>query len=96
MSGWQTSYWRLLTIIARLIGVGFALVGGVIAIWGVTLVLDPKATIAVNGVPSSDPWIKASMLVVGLVVSVLGVLLVIARPFRIQGMTSVGKKSAGI
>jgi hypothetical protein len=57
--------------------------GGIVfIIWGVSLVLNSNATLDVNGVPSKDPWIKSIVLIVGLVVGVLGVLLLIARPYR--------------
>jgi hypothetical protein len=78
----------LFNIAVRLVGAGFVFVGAVFAIWGLFLVLDPKATIGVNGVPSNDPWIKAMVLVVGLVVGVLGVLLVFARPPQPTGNNS--------
>ena len=82
MSDWRTYYWRFFNFAVRCVGVGFVVAGAVLAIWGLSLVLDPKATIDVNGVPSSDPWIKGMTLVVGLVVCVLGVLLVFARSYR--------------
>jgi hypothetical protein len=74
--------WLLFNFLVRVVGVCFAIVGVIFAIWGLSLVLDPKATIGVNGVPSSDPWLKGMILVVGLVVAMLGVLLVFARLYR--------------
>jgi uncharacterized YccA/Bax inhibitor family protein len=68
--------------LARIFGVGAVVVGGVFAIWGLTLVLDHNTTIDVNGVPSSDPWIKASVLVVGLVFLVIGILTLKAKPYQ--------------
>jgi len=58
------------------------IVGAVFTIWGLSLVLDAKATIDVNGVPSSDPWIKASVLIIGLVAVVIGVLMLMARSYQ--------------
>ncbi len=58
------------------------IVGVVFTIWGLSLVLDPKATIDVNGVPSSDPWEKTGVLIMGLVVAVLGILVLKALPYR--------------
>jgi hypothetical protein len=82
MSDWRKTYWQLFNFGGRVVGVGFILVGGIFALWGTSLILDPKATIDMNGVPSSDPWLKAIVLVVGLVGCVLGILLLIARRFR--------------
>ena len=82
MSDWRKTYWQLFNFGGRVVGVGFILVGGIFTLWGVSLVLDPKATIDVNGVPSNDPWIKAIVLIVGVVICVLGVLSLIARRFR--------------
>jgi hypothetical protein len=82
MSDFQKTYWRSFNVAARIVGTGFLLVGGIFVLWGLSLVLDPKATIGVDGVPSTDPWIKASVLVVGLVVCGLGVLLLISRRYR--------------
>jgi hypothetical protein len=52
------------------------------SIWGLSLVLDDKATIDVDGVPSSDPWEKAIVLVVGLMAVVTGILVFRARPYH--------------
>ena len=71
-----------LNTLARIFGVGAVFVGGVFAIWGLVLVLDHNAMIDVNGVPSSDPWIKASVLVVGLVGVVIGILMLKAKPYK--------------
>jgi len=68
--------------LARVFGVMAIIVGVVFTFWGLSLVLDSKATIGVNGVPTSDPWIKASVLVVGVVVAALGVLMLMARPYE--------------
>ena len=81
MSDWRKTYWQLFNTTGRIVGVGFFLVGGIFSLWGLSLVLNPKATIDVNGVPSSDPWTKAIVLIAGLVVCVLGVLLIVARRF---------------
>jgi uncharacterized membrane protein len=68
--------------LARAFGVMAIIVGVVFTFWGLSLVLDSKATIDVNGVPSSDPWIKASVLVIGVVGVVIGVLMLKARPYQ--------------
>ena len=82
MSDWRNKHWQLINNGGRVLGAGFILVGGIFAFWGISLVLDPNATIDVNGVPSNDPWTKAIVLIVGLVVCVFGVLLLVARRFR--------------
>lgn len=75
-------HWQIFNITARVVGGGFILVGVVFSLWGLSLLLDSQATIGVNGVPATDPWNKAIILVVGLVLFVLGLSLVLARPFR--------------
>jgi hypothetical protein len=75
-------FWFLFNIAVRLVGVGFVAVGAYGAHWGWLLVHDPKATITVDSGPSSDPWLKGMILVVGLVACVLGVLLVFAKSYR--------------
>ena len=82
MSKQQKTYWQTFNVLGRVVGAGFVCVGGIFVLWGLSLVLDSKATIGVDGVPSSDPWIKASVLVAGLVVGGLGVLLLISRRYR--------------
>ncbi len=82
MSDWRKTYWQLFNTGGRIVGVGFVLLGGIFTLWGLSLVSDPKATIDVNGVPSSDPWTKAIVLILGLVICVLGALMLIARRFR--------------
>lgn len=68
--------------LARAFGVMAIIAGAVFTIWGLSLVLDHNATIDVNGVPISDPWIKAIVLVVGLVAVVIGVLMLMARSYQ--------------
>ncbi len=74
-------HWGALSVLAGITGFAFIFGGIVFSIWGISLVSDPKATLPVNGVPSSDPREKASVLIVGLVCCVLGVLLLKARRF---------------
>jgi len=83
----QKIFWllvQLFNVLRRITGIGFFFVGGCFAIWGLSLVLDPRATINVNGIPTSDPWMKATVLVVGLMVCSLGVLLFFSRPLRLN------------
>jgi hypothetical protein len=82
MSDWRKIHRQLFNTFGRFVGVCFTLVGGIFVLWGLSLVLDSKATIDVNGVPSSDPWVKASVLILGLVVCVLGVLMLVAKRYR--------------
>jgi len=69
-------------LLARAFGVMATIVGVVFTFWGLSLVLDQKATIDVNGVPSSDPWTKASVLIIGLVAVTVGILFLKARPYQ--------------
>lgn len=75
-------FWQAFNALGRIIGFGFTIVGGIFALSGLWLVLDHNATIGINGVPSRDPWIKGLVLVVGLLVSSVGVLLLISRRYR--------------
>lgn len=75
-------HWQIVNIGARVVGVGFILCGVIFSVWGISLLLDRKATIGVDGIPTCDPWTKATMLIAGLVVFVLGILLVSARRYR--------------
>jgi uncharacterized membrane protein len=68
--------------LGRAFGVMAIINGLVFTIWGLSLVLDHRATIDVDGVPSSDPWTKASVLIIGLVAIVIGVLMLKARPYQ--------------
>src|SRR5437899_9310266 len=82
MSDFRKIHAALLNAGARVFGVMAIIVGVVFSIWGLSAVLDPKATFEVDGVPSSDPWMKASVLLVGLVSVAIGVLTVRARPYQ--------------
>jgi hypothetical protein len=66
MSEWRKIYWRFLKIASLVTGVWSVFVGLIFVGWGLSLVLNPKATIDVNGVPTDSPWEKASVLVAGL------------------------------
>lgn len=78
----QKIFWQVFNAMARVAGVGFTIVGGIFALWGLSLLLDSKATIDVDGVPTTDPWEKALLLIVGLVVCALGILTFLARRYR--------------
>jgi len=82
MSQLRKIHAAVLNILARIFGVLSIIVGVIFTIWGLALVLNKNSTIGVNGVPSSDPWEKAMVLVVGVVSVVLGVLVLMARPYR--------------
>ena len=68
--------------LARAFGVMAIINGVVFTFWGLSLVLDHKATIDVNGVPSSDLWTKASVLIIGIVAVTIGILFLKARPYQ--------------
>ncbi|MDR3457743.1 MAG: hypothetical protein P4N60_09880 [Verrucomicrobiae bacterium] len=71
-----------LNTMARIFGVMAVIAGVIFTIWGLAIVFDPNATFDVDGVPSNDPWIKAMPLVAGIVALVMGVLMLLARPYR--------------
>ena len=78
----RTLHAAAFNFLARAFGVMAIINGVVFTIWGLSLVLDNKAAIGVNGVPSSDPWTKASVLVIGLVAVTIGILMLKARPYQ--------------
>jgi len=78
----RTLHAAAFNLLARAFGVMAIINGVVFTIWGLSLVLDHKATIDVNGMPSSDPWTKASVLVIGLVAVTIGILVLKARPYQ--------------
>jgi uncharacterized membrane protein YuzA (DUF378 family) len=82
MSQLRNIHAAALNLLARVFGVMAIIVGVVFTIWGLSLLLDRKATIDVEGVPSGDPWEKAIVLVVGLVAGVIGILVFKARSYR--------------
>jgi uncharacterized membrane protein len=63
-------------------GVSAIIIGSVFVVWGLSVLLDHNATITVNEVPSSDPWIKASVLVGGLIIVGTGVWKLLTRCHR--------------
>jgi hypothetical protein len=77
----EKRHWQTVNIGARVVGGAFIFGGMVFSIWGFSILLDSKATIDVDRVPTTDPWTKAIVLIVGLVFLVLGLLLVFARRF---------------
>ena len=70
------THWQIFNIGARIVGVCFTLAGFVISVFGIIQLLD------VNAVPTSELWMKATNLIVGLVIFSLGILLVLARRYR--------------
>jgi hypothetical protein len=78
----ESAYFSLLTVLARIVGGWFVLGGLVFVAWGTVLLTDKTSTFSINGVPSHDPIDKAVPLVLGLVVSGLGILLLFARGFK--------------
>jgi hypothetical protein len=82
VNNWRERHCQIVNTGCRIVGFGFVFVGAIFALWGWSLVMDPTATIDIDGIPSNDPWSKAVILIVGLVVCVLGVLLLFARPYK--------------
>ena len=52
------TYWKFITILARFIGTAFILGGAVFCFDGSRLRLDQNATIQIDGVATSDPYMK--------------------------------------
>ncbi len=82
MLKWQKIYWLAFNALGRVVGAGFTLFGGVFTLWGVSLVLDRNATIAVNGMPSGDLWIKSIVLIAGVGMGVIGMMILMSRRYR--------------
>ena len=62
-----------------LAGISAIIIGLVFVIWGFIVLLNHNATITVNEVPSSDPWIKASVMVGGLIIVGTGIWMLMRR-----------------
>ena len=63
----------------RLIGFTFSLVGGMLAISGVFLLLDPDATLSCNGVVTNSPSCKRQFTLFGSMFFVVGLGFLFAR-----------------
>jgi hypothetical protein len=77
-----SKFWVLFNTLCRIGGAGFLINGTVFAVWGLSLVLNPKSTMMVNGIPTRDPWAKCIMLVMGMIVGLLGLLLLVSKRYR--------------
>lgn len=75
-------FWWFLNVLGRVVGVFFIILGAGFAFWGLSLILNPKSTIAVNGKPSGDLWLKCLPLIAGVVAGLLGFLILVSRRFR--------------
>ncbi len=76
MSRLEKVFWRVFNVCVRIVGVGFIIAGGIICLWGVSLLLRSNSTISVNGVPTDDVFVKTIITIVPFLVALLGVLLV--------------------
>jgi hypothetical protein len=74
-------YWRLFNIGAKVVAVGFIVFGAVVAAHSYPAVMDPNGTVLVNGVPESDFVMRLVSFVAPIVVVILGILLLRAKPF---------------
>jgi hypothetical protein len=83
--------WKTLYLLGRVIGYCFTIIGGIFSLWGLSLVLDQNSTIKISGIPNNDPWMKAIVLIVSLVICGLGVLLIMSRRYRPDLSNSVEK-----
>jgi len=73
MSPWNERYWSAFNTMGKVVGAAFSLWGSVFAVWGVYRLFhrahhDPRETILIEGG--------------GVVVIVLGILILKAKPFR--------------
>ncbi len=92
MLKWQKIYWLSFNALGRVVGAGFTLFGGVFTLWGVSLVLDRNATIAVNGMPSGDLWIKSIVLIVGVGMGVIGMMILMSLRSHGKGSVRIRRK----
>ena len=76
------AHWLVFNALARVVAWGFLVVGVGFAAWGLWLILHPYATVSVEGTLTRDPWMKATVALVGTIVAALGVLLLRARRYR--------------
>jgi hypothetical protein len=82
----QQAYWRFFNfMVRRVVAVGFALVGSLIAISAIPALLDPNGTIPVNGVPEHDIFYRLFAFLLPAIIAVFGVLMYRAKPFTPPG-----------
>ena len=74
MSKLLATYWKTFNVLGRIIGVGFIFNGSVISIWGFSLIVGND-----KHYEATDKWLMAC---VPLLVVLLGILLLRARPYR--------------
>jgi hypothetical protein len=74
--------WHTFIITLRIVGAFFVFDGLVLAVWGILLVLNPDLPIDLNGVPTTNMLLKSGVLAGGLVVAILGVVLLFAKPIQ--------------
>ena len=72
-------FFKVFNILASVVGIMFVIVGAGISIWGISLLLQPSSTIALNGVQITDVLPKILVTVLPLLLVLSGVLLIKAR-----------------
>lgn len=82
MSKSELLFWKIFNVCARVIGVMFVVIGGGVSVWGVSLLLQPNSTIALNGVSTNDFVLKIIVVVVPLLLVLLGTLLIRAPCYK--------------
>jgi hypothetical protein len=82
MGTFEANHWRRYNVLRRLCGIGALVNGSVLALWSLSLVLRPHATISLNGEVTSSVWAKLGGLVASLVAVAIGLLIVRSRTYR--------------
>jgi hypothetical protein len=86
----KRSWWHTFTVTLRIVGAFFVLDGLVLFVWGLSLVLNPDSPIDINGVPTTSMVVKSIVLAGGLLVAILGLVLLFARPIQPAAGGSIG------
>ena len=74
-------HWEVVNKVAHLVGWAFLLFGAVASLSALIDILNPRSTVLVQGVPTTDIGIKGMILAFMVIITILGILLVGAKSF---------------
>ena len=80
-SAYEIFHWKMFNSVSRLVGWGFLSVGSIGAIFGFIVMINPNATMDVQGIPTTDVGLKSIGFLAPLVFAVLGFFLLKAKPY---------------
>lgn len=74
-------YWKIFNLCLRGVGIAFLVAGIIGAVYFFPILVDSRATIDVNGVPTNDPLYKLLAVALPVAFGALGFLIVRAKPY---------------